>query len=266
MLSGTAFVEANISLGALALSQPRVLAMCAMLPLFNRQIMPGLLRYSVCAALSLIVVPMLATRYAQVDLGTIDILLLMIKEVFVGLVLGFMVALPFWIFEAVGFVVDNQRGASLGATLNPLTGNDSSPLGILFNQAFMVFFLVSGGFSLMLTMLYDSFRIWDVWDWTPALRRESIPVMLDQLSRFSRMVLLFAAPAIIAMFLAEVGLALVSRFAPQLQVFFLAMPIKSALALLVLVLYMSTLFEYAGDMVQGNAGILPFLNELWRSQ
>src|SRR5690606_32198745 len=181
-----------------------------------------------------------------------------------GLVLGFMVALPFWIFEAVGFVIDNQRGASLGAVINPATGNDSSPLGILFNQAFLVFFLVGGGFTLMLSLLYDSFRLWDLWSWAPTLRADSIPLMLDQLSRFMRLVLLFAAPAIVAMFLAELGLALVSRFTPQLQVFFLAMPIKSALALLVLVLYMSTLFEYAGDTVRGIPGILPFLDEQWR--
>ena len=191
-------------------------------------------------------------------------LLLIAKEVFIGLVMGYLVALPFWIFEAVGFVIDNQRGASLGATINPATGNDSSPMGILFNQAFMVFFLVGGGFTLMLTLLYDSFRLWDLWSWSPTLRADSIPLMLDQLSRFMRLVLLFAAPAIVAMFLAELGLALVSRFAPQLQVFFLAMPIKSGLALLVLVLYMSPLFEYAGDTVRDIPGILPFLDDQWR--
>jgi type III secretion protein T len=264
MISGASFAEANIFLGSLALSQPRILAMCAMLPLFNRQLMPGMMRYGICATLGLVLVPMLAPRYAQIDLGTLDLLLLVAKEVFIGLVLGWLIAVPFWIFEAVGFIVDNQRGASLGATINPATGNDSSPLGILFNQAFMVFFLVSGGFSLMLTILYDSFRLWDLWDWTPALHRESIPLMLDQLSGFARMVLLFAAPAIVAMFLAELGLALVSRFAPQLQVFFLAMPIKSGLALLVLVLYMSTLFEYAGDTVRHLPDILPFLDKQWR--
>ena len=96
------------------------------------------------------------------------------------------------------------------------------------------------------------------------LRTESIPLLLDQLSRFMRLVLLFAAPAVVAMFLAELGLALVSRFAPQLQVFFLAMPIKSALALLVLVLYMGTLFDYADETVRGIPGILPFLDEQWR--
>lgn len=233
MTSGINFVEAKVFLGTLALTQPRILALCAMLPLFNRQLLPGMLRYALCAA--------------------------------IGLVMGFLVAIPFWIFEAVGFVVDNQRGASLGATINPATGNDSSPLGILFNQAFMVFFLVGGGFMLMLTMLYDSFRLWDLWDWAPTLRRESVPLMLDQLGRFLRLTLLFAAPAIISMFLAEVGLALVSRFAPQLQVFFLAMPIKSALALLVMVLYMSTLFEYAAEATGQIGSALPFLDNQWRA-
>jgi len=57
--------------------------------------------------------------------------------------------------------------------------------------------------------------------------------------------LLLAAPVLIAMLMSELGLALVSRFAPQLQVFFLAMPIKSALALFVLVIYSSTLFDYS---------------------
>jgi len=264
MFNGAATAEIHMFLGAWVLTQPRLLAMCSMLPLFNRQLLPGLLRYAICAALGLVLVPMLMPRYAELDLGTIGLLLLMTKEVFVGLVLGFMVALPFWIFEAVGFVIDNQRGASLGAVINPATGNDSSPLGILFNQAFLVFFLVGGGFTLMLSLLYDSFRLWDLWSWAPTLRADSIPLMLDQLSRFMRLVLLFAAPAIVAMFLAELGLALVSRFTPQLQVFFLAMPIKSALALLVLVLYMSTLFEYAGDTVRGIPGILPFLDEQWR--
>ncbi len=65
------------------------------------------------------------------------------------------------------------------------------------------------------------------------------------------------------MFLAEIGLALVSRFVPQLQVFFLAMPIKSALAMLVLLLYMATLFDYGADYVGQLRQVVPFLNEQW---
>lgn len=265
MISGVTYVELKAFLGTLALTQPRILAMCLVLPIFNSQLLPGMLRYAVTAAIGLVLVPALVPQYLATDLDTIGLVLLVVKEIFIGLVMGFLIAIPFWVFEAVGFVVDNQRGASLGATINPATGNDSSPMGILFNQAFMVFFLVGGGFNLMLTLLYDSYRLWDLWHWAPTLRRESIPLSLQQLGRMMELVLLFAAPAIVAMFLAEVGLALVSRFAPQLQVFFLAMPIKSALALLVLVLYMTTLFGYAGDITGQIADTLPFLDEQWRA-
>lgn len=249
---------------ALSLTQPRILAMFIVLPLFNNQIVPGLVRFAIGAALGLMAMPVVAGQMALLEFTSPAFwVLVIVKEVFVGFVMGFIVAVPFWIFEAVGFLVDNQRGASISATLNPLTGNDSSPMGILFNQAFIVFFLVSGGFMLMLDMLYDSFQLWSVTGWMPAFRAESAPLLLDQLNRLVRMAMLLAAPAIVAMFLAELGLALVSRFAPQLQVFFVAMPVKSGLAVLILVLYAATLFEYGAELVESVGGIMPFLREQW---
>lgn len=249
---------------ALGLSQPRILSMFIALPLFNAQLVPGLLRFGLAGALGLMTVPLLHAQLASLDLASPAMwALLVTKEVFIGFVLGFLAAIPFWTFEAVGFLIDNQRGASISATLNPLTGNDSSPMGILMNQAFIVFFLVSGGFSLLLGGLYDSFQLWSVTDWTPQLRPESAPLMLEQLDRLVRMALLLAAPAVVAMFLAELGLALVSRFAPQLQVFFVAMPVKSGLAVLILVLYAASLFDYGADLVDSIGRILPFLREQW---
>ena len=50
---------------------------------------------------------------------------------------------------------------------------------------------------------------------------------------------------------------------PQLQVFFLAMPIKSALAVLVLVIYASTLFELGRDAIDDLAATIPVLDKHW---
>lgn len=258
------YTQAKAFLMALAYTQPRILALFILVPVFNRQLVPGLLRFAIAAGFGALVAPALMPAITVSDLGGAAILMLLVKEAFVGLVLGFFVAIPFWAFEAVGFFIDNQRGASIAATLNPLTGNDTSPLGILFNQAFIVFFFISGGFMLMLGLLYDSFALWSVFDWAPTLRPETVPLLLDQLSRLVRIAVLLGAPAIVAMFLSEVGLALVSRFVPQLQVFFLAMPIKSALAMLVLMLYMATLFEYGWDHVREIANAVPLLDEQWR--
>ena len=167
---------------ALAYSQPRILAMFLPIPLFNRQLLPGMLRLAIGAGLGVMVAPTLMPAVAAAELSSVQVLMLVTKEAFVGFMLGFLVAIPFWAFEAVGFLIDNQRGASIAASLNPLTGNDSSPLGILFNQAFNVFFFISGGFLLMLELLYGSFLLWDVFAWNPTFRAESMPVMMDDAS------------------------------------------------------------------------------------
>lgn len=65
-----------------------------------------------------------------------------------------------------------------------------------------------------------------------------------------RLAILLSAPVMFAMFLAEIGLALVSRFVPQLQVFFLAMPIKSGLAMFILAIYTVLLFDYAYEDIK----------------
>ena len=51
MAAGVTYEEAKILLGTLAMTQPRILGLCMMLPLFNRGLLPGLLRYGVAAAL-----------------------------------------------------------------------------------------------------------------------------------------------------------------------------------------------------------------------
>lgn len=255
--------QASTFLMALAYTQPRILGLFAAVPIFNRQLIPGMLRFSIAAALGALAAPKLVPVLATTDFSTLQVLMLVLKEVFIGFVMGYLIAIPFWAFEAVGFLVDNQRGASVAATLNPLTGNDSSPLGLLFNQAFIVFFFISGGFGLMLDLLYNSFELWNVLTWMPQFRPESMELMLQQLNRIALLALLLGSPAIVAMFLSEVGLALVSRFVPQLQVFFLAMPIKSAMAMFVLMLYMATLFEYGHTYVTQLREVVPFLNEQW---
>ena len=147
VLDTLSYPELRSFAAAWGLTQPRILALFIAVPLFARQTMPGMLRFGLAGGLGLLAAPPLLAHVAQVPDG-LGLMLLVSKEAALGFVLGFVLALPFWAFEATGFFIDNQRGASIAATLNPLTGNDSSPLGQLFNQAFIVFVLVSGAFTI----------------------------------------------------------------------------------------------------------------------
>ena len=154
MPGGNAFGDVTSFLLALAWTVPRILGVFVVLPIFPRSVLPGMLRLGVAAGFGLVVAPSLIPLIKGASLDATQIGLLVVKEAFVGFVLGCLIAVPFWAFEAIGFLVDNQRGASIASTLNPLTGNDSSPLGILFNQAFIVFFFISGGFLLSLIHIW----------------------------------------------------------------------------------------------------------------
>ncbi|ELT99974.1 hypothetical protein CAPTEDRAFT_97840 [Capitella teleta] len=73
-----------------------------------------------------------------------------------------------------------------------------------------------------------------------------------------------SAPVIIAMFITEFGIALISRAAPQLNVFILAMPIKSAVAAAILVVYVGTIMELARKHMLSIPQLFDSLGVLWQ--
>jgi type III secretion protein T len=233
---------------ALMIVTVRIQVAFAIIPLFNKQMMPALLRSAIAIGLSLVLLPPVLASFSTIP-ETPTLIAIVVKEGFLGLLIGYSVAALFWGVEAVGFFIDNQRGASIASTLDPLTGNDSSPLGILFNQAFVVYFMVAGGFGVLMTVLYASYGLWPVLTYFPSLPADGVAVFAGIFGRIVGLAVLFSAPVIVAMMLAEMGLALVSRFVPQLQVFFLAMPIKCGMAFFVLVVYIPVLFGYLREEI-----------------
>ena len=155
--------------------------------------------------------------------------------------MGFGLSLIFYAVGAMGFLIDNQRGSTMASSVDPMTGAQTSPTGIFMMQVLGVYFFVSGAAFVVLLGVYESYRVFPVGAFLPDLSADGATYFLSILDRIFALALLMAAPAMIAMFLSEFGLGLVSRFAPQLNVFFLAMPVKSAVGLLLLALYIAFL-------------------------
>ncbi|MRD47074.1 EscT/YscT/HrcT family type III secretion system export apparatus protein [Caenimonas koreensis DSM 17982] len=237
-----------LHLKAFGFALPRFLAVFTILPLLSREALPLTLRVAAIGSFAIFMAPMLAEGVA-LERPTFSILGLVLKEAFIGIVIGFVLAIPLWAVENMGDLVDAQRGATIAQTINPLSGHETSPLGQLFNQAIVTMMFSLGGFVMVLGVIYDSFQIWPVFGWWPHFAPEAPKLALDLLDRFMSLTVLLCAPVIFAMFLAEAGMAIISRFVPQLQVFFLAMPIKSAIAMVVFAIYGVVLFDYAGDLI-----------------
>jgi type III secretion protein T len=234
--------EVELHLLSLVASYPRMLAFLSTAMLFSQSAMPRTVRNGLVILLCLPVVP---ANHAGLEAGGIEpwpYFMLLAKEFFIGFCLGYAVGWIFWATQAAGALIDNQRGAAIAESIDPLQGHQTSPLGNLFSQAITTYLFTTGAILLLIQIIYESFRLWPVWSFFPVFTPEFPRLFFSILDGGMRLAFVLAAPIVLVMFVAEAALAFVGRFAPQVQVFILAMPIKSGLATFMLIFYVALLF------------------------
>jgi type III secretion protein T len=223
------------------LGLPRLLAILTMIPIFGHAVLPGGTRNAVAISLAMFLYPAYSAGIEVSQISALLYVAIILKEAVLGILMGFGLSRVFWAVESMGFFIDNQRGSTMASSVDPLTGSQTSPLGIFLMQVVTVYFFVSGAVFVTLLAIYESYIAMPVASFFPDLQIDSARYFLYLLDRIVALALLFAAPAMIAMFLSEFALGLISRFAPQLNVFFLSMPVKSGVGILILILYVPIL-------------------------
>ena len=253
---------ARLEFLALTLATARLGAFFLVLPLLSRSLITGIVRNGVIASMGLVLQPAVRAGIGEEGLPAFQLFAILGKEVMLGAGMGFALGAAFWGVEGAGFFIDNQRGAAIAGSIDPLSGSDSAPLGITFLQIFTAYVFVSGGFLVMLGLVYDTYVFWPVLTFWPKLPPDTPTFFLAVADKVMRLTVLLAGPVFIAMFAAELAMALVSRFAPQLNVFVLAMPVKSGVAFFLLVLYMPFLLEYMAREWSENGATMEGLRRL----
>ncbi|MEL6681615.1 MAG: type III secretion system export apparatus subunit SctT [Pseudomonadota bacterium] len=241
------FLQFETYLLALLISIPRIYGFLITAPILSPGAVPRLARNAIILILCIPILPLNLANSDTIDRTLASVAYFFAKEFAIGFVFGYMIGWIFWMITAVGDLIDNQRGAAIASSIDPLQGTETSPLGNLFSQAFVTYFFSIGGMLIILQVLYTSYSLWPVTEALPILSPEFPALVLRIFDHAMRVMFVLAAPVVAIMFLSEFALALVSRFAPQIQVFILAMPIKSGVAIVILIFYVSLLFPYAAD-------------------
>ena len=207
-----AFDELVGLLTAWAVAAARLFGVMAILPVFSRLGLAGLVRGGVALALALPLAPALlpAVEAARDALPPTTWLLLLAKEALIGVTL-------------------------------------------------ITIFFASGGMGMLVEAVYASHAVWPPLDPLPRFSAEAAWHLLTLLDRLMRVALILAAPLLVALVLAELALAFVGRFAPQLNVFDLSLTAKGLAYVVLLPLYAGFLILYLRD---GLAPLLRVTDEL----
>ena len=228
---------------AAVLAMARIGGAFAVCPALTESMIPGLARRVAVLGFSCLAIPYIHAGMPPGEPNVWMFGVAALREALIGFLIGFFAAIPFWVAENVGNFIDNQRGATMGEVYSPLSGAQVSTTGIFFTQVVSTIFFTSGAILLLLGALYKSYALWPVFG-DPVAFAPNAPVqVLGSLDGMLRTTVVISAPVIIVMFLATLGLGLVNRTAPQLNVFFLSMPVKSALGIAMLIVYLPYIMD-----------------------
>ncbi len=225
------FFDSHRLMAVTALGFARIAPTFFILAFLNSNVLTAAVRLPVIMMIVLGVWPY--DRVEMLGIGMADFVLAIAFESAIGLLLGCLLGWPFWVFHALGGLIDNQRGATLSSSIDPANGVDTSELANFLNIFACVVYLQGGGMLMMLELFASSYQVC-----SPLQGCElALPQIVTMLNELAAKMLVLASPVVIALLLSEALLGLLSRFAPQMNAFSLSLTIKSWLALLILLFY-----------------------------
>jgi flagellar biosynthetic protein FliR len=161
-----------------------------------------------------------------------------VREILVGVFLGFIAYMFFTIVQIAGSFIDIQIGFGIANVFDPMTGAQSRVICNLKYMVGILLFLSFNGHHLLLKAIIDSY------EWIPLSNETFAKLYNGQITDF--MIRTFstvfaisfqmAAPLIAAMFLTDLGLGLLARVAPQFNILVVGAPLKMLIGFVLLIL------------------------------
>lgn len=215
----------------------RITSFFVVAPIFSARHIPGQFKVALSFFVAFLVFSALGASQVAIDGMYI---LAILKEVLVGLVLGFTAYLFFTVVQIAGSFIDLQMGLSLANIIDPMTGASSPIIGNLKYTIAVLIFLAINGHHYLLNAIMSSYR------WVPLQTSDVAGLYNGQLSDFLfraftdtfAIAFQMGAPLIVALFLTDIGLGILSRTAPQFNIFVVGIPVKLLVGLLLLIVVM----------------------------
>jgi type III secretion protein T len=242
-----------------ALTIPRITAAFLALPLLSSSSMPPLVRNSFFVSLAIVVFPIAAAASPYTNMGDGHWSAVILKEIFIGLAIGFAFGIVFWAIGAAGNLIDAKVGTTMASIVDPLAGHQTSLTGAFLTQFASWLFMASGAFMIFLDLLLTSYQVWPVSDFIPKLNPAGGTFFIGQFSSMMTIALLIAGPALVIMSLVDIGFGLINRYAQQLNVFQLSQPIKAWIATWIILLMLGVLVQVTLQNLIANKTLLGML-------
>ena len=206
----------------------RVLAVFTAAPIFSSRAFPVRARIALAFLISLAAQASLINQ-PVIDINSSGAWGAVVQQVGVGLAIGFAVRLVFSVFELAGQVIGFQMGLGFAAFFDPSTSAQSSAMGRFYANMAALLFLAVNAHIVVLMAVIRSFEAFPV-DQNFLLALEKMKLYTLGAELFAS-ALWIALPVIGMLMFANLALGIVSRVAPQMNIYSVGFPVTLAVGL-----------------------------------
>src|SRR3954468_12435662 len=227
------------------LASLRIIAWLYLVPPFSGRTIPTPAKVVLSIGLSFAVAPSVVA--VGVPTASVELVVTALTQVLIGVTLGFIAQLILGAIAAAGSLVDLFGGFSLAAAYDPLNVQMNSVFGRFHQLLATMILFTSGGHLVVIGGLLKTFEVLPLGE-TPGF--DGTPTMLiNAFSMFFMTAVQIALPMISVLFIADLGLALLTKVAPQMNAFNVMFPAKIGLTLLLVGLSFPVLPQATAHLV-----------------
>jgi flagellar biosynthetic protein FliR len=217
----------------------RIGTMVMLLPGLGEMSVPTRSRLSIALGLAAVLLPLHRSAY-QLDLRSFGPVLAMLgEELFIGAVLGLTARLTIGSLQVAGSVIAQQLGLGFVTEIDPTQGQQNVIVGNFLSLLGVVLIFATDLHHLVIAALDESYTLFQPGE---------IPLLGDVAAHTTSIVaaafrigIQLSAPFIVFGLLFNLGLGVLSRLMPQMQVFFVGMPISILVGLLILLVVLGAM-------------------------
>jgi len=222
------------------------------LPGIGDRMVPPRIRLVFALALTLILYPLVSKTFPNLPTSLFGMISAVVSEVLVGLAIGFAVRIIVSALQFAGSVIAFQTGLAFAQNVDPANGVQSSLFGTFLSVLSVALIFATDMHHLLLSAIHDSYVLFKPGSALPT--GDFAQVAVQTLSSGFRIALQLAGPFLAFGLIFYLGVGVLARLIPQVQVFFLALPLNIVLGMVLFMLLLSTLMlwflDYFGEALR----------------
>lgn len=224
-------------------------------PLLMRNEVPSRIRVALAAALTLLIAPGMVSG-APAELDNLALVFAIGKELFVGILCGFIFQIYYYLLFFIGDIMDTEFGLSMAKVFDPSTNIQMSISGSLLQIVFVLYFFATDCHLVMIRIFTSSYEIVPLGQLFVTSAAPSF--VIQQFIYVFTLVIQLGLPFIAAGFVMQISMGILMKLIPQINVFVMNIQMKILLGL-------SLMFLFAGPITAFTSNYMNLMLENMQS-